>query len=73
MSEELNSIGRMYKNMYEDEKRKRLRYKEKTNRKAKMFMQNTYELLKLLGMSDSDIFEYYQYKRNHSVVENLEM
>ena len=73
MSEELNSIGRMYKNMYEDEKRKRLRYKEKTNRKAKLFMQNTYELLNLLGMSDSDICEYYQYKRNHSVVENLEM
>ena len=63
----------MYKAMYEDERKKRLRYKEKTNRKAKLFMQNTYELLKLLGMSDRDILEYYSYKRKHAVVENLEM
>lgn len=73
MNQELNSVGRMYKAMYEDERKKRLRYKEKTNRKAKLFMQNTYELLKLLGMSDRDILEYYRYKRKYAVVENLEM
>lgn len=52
----INQKIKLLDNRYENKRKELKRYQDKTI----SFMNKTYKLLKLLGMSDKDILEYYE-------------
>ena len=56
----LSKEARYYKNEYENLRRKKNKELEQMNLKVLRFMDKTWKLLKLLGMPDKEIIEWYR-------------